>query len=581
MGFGQGLSGLNAAAQELDVIGNNIANANTVGFKASTVAFGDIYATSKVGLGTKVAAVNQRFTVGTITNTGNQLDLAVDGASGMFRMQDALGNIMYTRNGQFFRDSNNFIVNAQGQRLTGFGLTGTEPRPIEIPVGNISPQATTDVSTQVNLNANAKVVSQASLAATEITGVMAKIIGPLDPAGYSFITADGKNYAVDATDATKVFLLTGNPATGVVRGDAVIAGASYDSANGELTLPGTPPPGVLAASTITVDSIRGVVDTPADYALHETDEGYYVVKNTGEVYMATVNGDPADATGEIVIDGPVNDASYTAGVSPDGEISFGTGVQFDPTDPASYTSSLPITVYDSLGNPVQLTQYFVKRSALEDKSVWSVYYVIPDTTASTDPYKVVGSAKMLFDTSGSLRSITNPDGAETANNGKGVKLTISDVGGSGSPARNLDFSINYTGSTSFGGEFSYNFAQNGYPTGDFSNIEIGQDGAITAAYTNGERQTVGYVALATFNNLNGLQPAGDNAWVETGASGQSIIGRPGTNGLALIRGASVEESNVDMSQELVRMIISQRFYQANAQTIKTQDQILQTLITMR
>jgi flagellar hook protein FlgE len=102
-----------------------------------------------------------------------------------------------------------------------------------------------------------------------------------------------------------------------------------------------------------------------------------------------------------------------------------------------------------------------------------------------------------------------------------------------------------------------------------------------ANYTNGQTKAVGYVALANFNNLQGLQAAGGNAWVETSASGQPIVGRPGTNSLATIKGQSVEESNVDISQELVNMIIAQRTYQANAQSIKTQDQVVQSLINMR
>lgn len=402
MGFGQGLSGLNSAAQELDVIGNNIANANTVGFKASTVAFADIYATSKVGLGSKVAAVNQRFTVGTITNTGNQLDLAVDGASGLFRVEDQLGNVMYTRNGQFFQDANNFIVNAQGQRLTGYGATGTDTNPIKVPVGNLQPVATTTLTTAANLNAKAPNIT----------------------------------------------------------------------------------------------------------------------------------------------------------------------VAFNPTKPETYTHSLPVTAYDSLGSPVQLTQYFTKTA---DKT-WRVDYTVPNPAAvpPASPFTLIAGPTLNFTDAG----VTNP------NPPADFTLNIPAATLPGGPAP-LEITVSYTGSTSYSGEFGYNFTQNGFPTGDYSNIEIGQDGAVNAVYTNGERRVTGYVALANFNNLNGLRPSGDNAWVETGASGQPILGRPGTNGLALIRGASVEESNVDMSQELVRMIISQRFYQANAQTIKTQDQILQTLITMR
>src|SRR5690606_15938707 len=124
MGFGQGLSGLNAASQQLDVIGNNIANSGTVGFKASTVAFADVYASSRVGLGTQVSGINQRFTIGNISTTGNQFDMAIDGAAGLFRLEDTNGAIIYSRNGQFHANKDGFIVNAQGHKLTGYGPDG-------------------------------------------------------------------------------------------------------------------------------------------------------------------------------------------------------------------------------------------------------------------------------------------------------------------------------------------------------------------------------------------------------------------------------------------------------------------------
>lgn len=402
MGFGQGLSGLNAAAQNLDVIGNNIANSGTVGFKSSSATFADVYANSKVGLGVQVASVNQRFTVGTISATGNQFDMAIDGPKGLFRVQDPSGNILYTRNGQFFADKDNYIVNAQGHRLTGYGVSGTDLTPIMVPVGNIPPRATDSVTTKTNLNANAPVV--------------------------------------------------GHP--------------------------------------------------------------------------------------------------------------------FDPNNADSFTHSLPISVYDSLGNAHQLTQYFVKReSATAGESTWEVYYRL--NGAEIDSHPDTSPAELTFSSSGLLL------GGGTQN------LSIVNPGGTNSPADNLNITLAYGGSTQFGGEFSPNFTQTGYPTGEYAGMSIAADGSIMANYTNGESQAMGYVALADFNNLQGLQPVGGNAWAETGASGGPVVGRPGTNGLATLQGQSVEESNVDMSQELVNMIIAQRTYQANAQTIKTQDQVLQTLITMR
>jgi flagellar hook protein FlgE len=151
----------------------------------------------------------------------------------------------------------------------------------------------------------------------------------------------------------------------------------------------------------------------------------------------------------------------------------------------------------------------------------------------------------------------------------------------GAAAADLAIAVSYANSTQFGGSYSQDFIQNGYATGEYASMSIGSNGELIANYTNGAKQVMGTLALADFSNLQGLQPVGGNAWAETANSGQPIFGTPGSNGLATIKGQAVEESNVDMSQELVNMIIAQRTYQANAQTIKTQDQVLQTLITMR
>src|SRR5437899_12210705 len=125
MGFQQGLSGLNATSKSLDVIGNNVANANTVGFKQSQAQFADVYANSlngagasQAGIGTKISQVAQQFTQGNITASNNPLDIAINGG-GFFRMSNN-GTVTYTRNGQFQMDKSGAIVNASGARLTGF-----------------------------------------------------------------------------------------------------------------------------------------------------------------------------------------------------------------------------------------------------------------------------------------------------------------------------------------------------------------------------------------------------------------------------------------------------------------------------
>src|SRR5690554_3137068 len=187
MGFGQGLSGLNAASQQLDIIGNNIANSGTVGFKAATATFADVYASSKVGLGVQVASVNQRFTIGTVTGTGNQFDIAIDGAKGLFRLQDSSGSILYSRNGQFFADAQNHIVNAQGHQLTGYPLGSMTPSPIVVPSGNIPPQATTDIDIKANFDANAKAILETDVPASSGTVRLTDLLTPpANPVDYYY-----------------------------------------------------------------------------------------------------------------------------------------------------------------------------------------------------------------------------------------------------------------------------------------------------------------------------------------------------------------------------------------------------------
>jgi flagellar hook protein FlgE len=168
MSFQQGLSGLNGAAKSLDVIGNNIANASTVGFKGSTTQFADVYARSlngaggnTAGIGVSVAGIAQQFTQGNIETSNNPLDIAING-SGFFRTESA-GLVTYTRNGQFSLDKSGYIVTPQGAKLTGYGvgsnnqiLAGT-PQALKIDTTDLKPIATTKVDTQMQLDSRATV----------------------------------------------------------------------------------------------------------------------------------------------------------------------------------------------------------------------------------------------------------------------------------------------------------------------------------------------------------------------------------------------------------------------------------------
>ena len=161
MGFAQGVSGISAAANNLDVIGNNIANSNTVGFKSGGVQFADVYAGSKIGLGTSVASVTQNFNQGSVQTSSRALDIAIVDGSGFFRLASPGGEVAYTRNGQFDRDKDGYIVNAQGMRLTGYqvgangAVAGGMPGPLQIPTTEMAPQATGNINAAFNIDSRA------------------------------------------------------------------------------------------------------------------------------------------------------------------------------------------------------------------------------------------------------------------------------------------------------------------------------------------------------------------------------------------------------------------------------------------
>jgi flagellar hook protein FlgE len=142
--------------------------------------------------------------------------------------------------------------------------------------------------------------------------------------------------------------------------------------------------------------------------------------------------------------------------------------------------------------------------------------------------------------------------------------------------------VDYSDSTQFGSSFGINsLTQDGYTSGRLATFNTGADGTILGRYSNGQSKILGQVLLANFVNPNGLISLGDNAWGESSTSGAALIGTPNSGNLGVLQSSAQEDSNVDLTSELVNMITAQRVYQANAQTIKTQDQILQTLVNLR
>jgi flagellar hook protein FlgE len=298
------------------------------------------------------------------------------------------------------------------------------------------------------------------------------------------------------------------------------------------------------------------------------DRDGYIVTNSG----ARLTGYPADANGQIVTSTPIDLQVSLANIAPRATTDARVAINLDSrenvpaaafsiADPTSYNSSTAMTVYDSQGNAHTLTLYFRKSAA----NTWDVY-------GAADGAVLNGAAPlgtMNFGGNGLLA------GNVTMN------VSIPLTNGAATP---LAFPVTFPVSdmTQFGVNFSVSqLQQDGFTTGRLAGFAIGSDGVILGRYTNGQTRAQGQIVLANFINPQGLVALGGNEWAETSESGQPLVATPGSGNLGTLQSGALEEANVDLTEELVKMITAQRVYQANAQTIRTQDQVMQTIVNLR
>jgi flagellar hook protein FlgE len=247
-----------------------------------------------------------------------------------------------------------------------------------------------------------------------------------------------------------------------------------------------------------------------------------------------------------------------------------SGPPINMTDPTTYNNATSLTVYDAKGQDVALTYYYQKAST----DTWNVYIIANGTPLATSGGNPAASTQIVFPANGGTP--TSPAGPVTLNipastNAAGAATLA--IGG---------VQLNVAGATQYGSPFGVtDLSQNGYAAGQLVGIQFESNGIVTARYSNGQSKPAGQVEIATFRNPQALQPMGGNAWARTFATGDPIVGVPGDGNLGALQSGALEESNVDMTAELVNMITAQRVYQANAQTIKTQDQVMQTLVNLR
>jgi len=313
----------------------------------------------------------------------------------------------------------------------------------------------------------------------------------------------------------------------------------------------------------------------------KVDNAGFIINNQGSHLM----GFPADATGTIIPGAVTALQLPTAGITP--RVTTGiqmemnldsragvtlptAGAPIDFADPSTYNNATSQTVYDVQGQEVALTYYFQKTGT----NTWNVYVAANGTPLATSGGNPAPSTTITFPTNGGTP--TAPAGTVALD----IPSVSNAVGAVTVPITGV--ALDLSGATQYGAQFGVtDLQQDGYSAGQLIGAQIDANGVISARYSNGETRPAGQLELATFRNPQGLQPMGGNAWVQTAASGGPIVGTPGSGNLGVLQAGALEESNVDLTAELVNMIVAQRSYQANAQTIKTQDQILQAIVNLR
>ncbi|AMR66905.1 flagellar hook protein FlgE [Aquipseudomonas alcaligenes] len=328
-----------------------------------------------------------------------------------------------------------------------------------------------------------------------------------------------------------------------------------------------------------------------------TDRDGYVVNNFGY----RLQGYAVDAAGNLQ-NGIVDDIQIrTAAQSPratenlaqtfnlNSNNTVPTTAPFDPSDPTTYNSSTSTNIYDTQGNAHVMTQYFVKTAA----NTWTMNVLIdgrtPNDPTLTTPYSV----NLSFTAAGQLdtAAMTSPD--FTVNADGTLSLTnwvpaapdssVPPVwGANGANAATAGITVDIRDATQFASAFAVTaVSQDGYTTGELAGLEIDDTGVIFARYTNGQSLVQGQVVLANFANVQGLTPVGKTAWVQSFQSGEPVVGTPRSGTLGALQAGALEDSNVELSDQLVNLIVAQRNYQANAKTIETESAITQTIINLR
>lgn len=617
-----GTTGLTSSSKQMDVIGNNLANANTLGYKAGSTYFASMLNQSlssggsmQVGSGVAVAAISTQYSQGSFENTGNATDLAIDG-EGFFMIKDKEGAQYYTRAGAFHISESGFLVDNNDYRVQGYNNAlldvNGEDKLTDISLKNVqsTPSASTTTSMGINLDENAIAgekfnVSQTvfdskgqqhnlstTFQKTEQAGTWGYAV-KLDDTNVSTLqSADGFLFDKNGDISGMYKGSMGTPTASTVVGTGASPGASVIVRNADVTTAGTM---VLTLSndgtnTWNITSDGGYTDatvTESPAGTLNIDLLGSGTSLTSSIATAAGSWNSGDTLSFALVPGAPATAAATAA-----HRAVGTGT-------VTGTLLKGGQIYQSTATPIVIT------AVGNASDVWDItgnggYANMTISTQESGKIKVdldgTGGTDFYFTISATA---TWKDGDTLQ-----IDLTKADVTtedqvlqfsalANGATIGVLDTSTNMNKVTwaivSDGAETISGYASgsvvrslsdNGYTSGVLKNMTIGGNGTISGFFTNGQTSNLGKILLASFPNPGGLKKVG-NYFGGTIDSGEAIKNTPGSGGLGEIMSNSLEISNTDTAKEFINMITAQRAYQSSAKIITTADQMLQELMNIK
>ena len=566
-----GASGLSSFGEAVRVVGDNIANVNSLGFKSQNVNFSDVLSqtvgvsrsniANQVGNGVRIGSITRDQQQGSLQNTTSPTDMAING-NGLFAMRDpATNQLSYTRAGAFILDKDFNLIDAQGNVVQGFPVdqvTNTATGNVgDITFANLAAQAqaTTAVTAAVTLDSNAAVPA------------VGTVFNPNNPATYSYKTEVNIFDSLGQTHATSMlFTKVGQDTAGNTVWDwqAAVDGAELTGGTAGVSTP-------IGAPTLTAV-------TPAVAAVADTASGAFTVASTVVAAGSSVSNFQAtavaatyavasDGAGKITVTSSVTGVTGTGTFVAAGAeaitLSDGTivNLNYGATDVAGSAG----TFAASTGGTAAAAA-FVANGALGTQTI--VFGPKGELVKENSP-------ALTFNWNGAAPSSVSLNFGNASGQGTLYPVNLAD-GGQGVTGTGLEATVQVAGSFA-----TRQMTRDGFASGFLDKLETDSSGKIFGVFTNGQRRGLYQVALANFPNDAVLNHVGNNLLQESIASGSPVLGLPGAGGMGTISPFALEQSNVDLAAEFVKLIIIQRGYEANSKTILTTDQMLSSLMQIK